>query len=217
MYDTSGNHSVCDTAPPDNDIYVRLAWLKGEVVRAENYKALARARTEWDRMLSMTRPVPPEQAYAKFGLCLGLFPPLAIFARILTGWETRGDALIIWAMLFLLMSAVCTVTGWLFARYQGRRAGDPRANDWSEHVGNAFGRAMLWALVTGGLGGAVGLILGAVVGVFFAMPVALATFPVFAVLHRILSHGGMIEERDLRTIAYGIPLTAAALIMSVGR
>ena len=71
--------------------------------------------------------------------------------------------------------------------------------------------------MTGAAGGALGFGIGAIFGIFCAIPVALTNFPVFAVLHRIQSHGGMIEERDLWPIAFGIPLATAALIMSLGR
>jgi len=217
MYNTSGAYSVCNAAPTDNDIAVRTAWLKGEIIRAEDRAAIARAERDWELAASMLNPVYTKEAYARFGLWLGLLPPAAIFYRILSVNGFNGDAISFWGALFFVMNVVCCVTGWKFAGYLGRKVGDPRSCAWSEHVGNSFARAMLWALVTGGLGGVVGFFVGAVVGAFFAAPVALATFPVFAVLHRIQSHGGMIEERDLWPIAFGIPLAAAALIMSLGQ
>ena len=217
MYDTSGTHSVCDAAPSDNNVAMRIAWLDSQVAYVESGAAAAQER-EWRRALSIVNPVSTEDAYAKFGLCLGLFPPFAIFARILLStWHGGGADFKFFGSLFLGMNVICGVVGWCFAGHLGRKMGDPRARGWGEHVGDSFVRAMVWALVTGGLGGFLGFGFGAVVGVAFAMPVALAAFPVFAALHRAQSHGGMIEERDLRTIAYGIPLTAAALIMTVGR
>jgi hypothetical protein len=217
MYDTSGAYSVCDAAPTDNDIAVRIAWLKGEVVRAEDRDALRRVEAEMRRALSIVKPASAEAAYAKFGAYLGLFPPAAIFYRILSGKGLHDPAALFFGTLFFVMNLVCYVTGWKFGGYVGRKAGDPRSRTWFEHVCYSLFMALVWALVTGGLGGVIGFGVGAVVGVFCAAPVALATFPVFAVLHRIQSHGGMIEERDLRTIAVGIPLTAAAMILSFGQ
>jgi hypothetical protein len=218
MYDTSGAYSVCNAAPPDNDISVRIAWLKGEVVRAENRAALARAEREWEKAVSMTGPVSTEDSFARFCFWLGLLPPAAIFVRMLNASGFGGgDALHFWRALFLLMNIICCVVGWKFGGYLGRMAGNPRSHEWPAYVFRALLMALLWALVTGGLGGFIGFGIGAVVGVFCALPVALAAFPVFAVLHRIQSHDGMIEARDLRTIAIGIPLTAAALILAVGK
>jgi hypothetical protein len=218
MYDTSGAHSVCNAAPPDDDIAVRIAWLKGEVVRAEDRAAAARAEREWARAVSMTRPVSTEDAFARFGFWLGLLPPAAIFVRILTASGFGGgDALRFWGALFLLMNIICCAVGWKFSGYLGRLAGDPRSREWPAYVFRSLLTALAWALFTGGLGGFVGFGIGAVVGAFCAAPVALAAFPVFAVLHRVQSHNGMIEARDLRTIAIGIPLTAAAMILAVGK
>jgi hypothetical protein len=215
MYDTSGAYSVCNAAPTDNDIAVRIAWLRGEVVRAEDRDALRRVEAEIRRALSIVKPVSAEAAYAKFGAYLGLFPPAAIFYRILSEKGFHDAAALFFGTLFFAMNLVCYATGWKFGGYLGRKMGDPRSRKWLEHVFYSMSLGFLWALVTGGLGGVIGIGVGAVVCVFCAMPVALAAFPVFAVLHRIQSHGGMIEERDLRTIAVGIPLTAAAMILSV--
>jgi hypothetical protein len=217
MYDTSGAYSVCNASPTDNDIAVRIAWLKGEVVRAEDRDALRRVEAEMRRTLSIIKPVSVEAAYAKFGAYLGLFPPVAIFYRILSSRGFNDGAALFFGTLFFAMGLICYGTGWKFGGYIGRKMGDPRSRHWPEHVFYSISLGFLWALVTGGLGGVIGFGLGAVVGILCALPVALAAFPVFAVLHRIQSHGGMIEERDLRTIAVGIPLTAAALILSVGQ
>ena len=97
-----------------------------------------------------------------------------------------------------------------------RMLNDPRARSWPVFIFLTLLIAVAWGVVTGAAGGAVGFIIGAVVGVICAVPVALAAFPVFAVLQRLLSHGGMIEEQDLWPLAFGVPLTIAALILSPG-
>ena len=96
----------------------------------------------------------------------------------------------------------------------GRWIGDPRAWAWHKYVLSTLLMAVAWAVVTGAAGGAVGFIVGAFFGVVCAIPIALAAFPAFAVLHRLLSHGGMIEEQELWPLAFGVPLTIAALILS---
>jgi hypothetical protein len=222
MYDTSGTHSVCHTTTPDNDVSLRIAWLKGEVVRAEDREGLRRAEAEWERAASMRSPVTTEEAYAWFGTFLGLFPPFAIFAGLVAGGMSGrsniggGDAAF-WVLLLMTMNVVCCFVGRKFGRVMGRAVGDPRGRGWLAHIVLSPVIGAAWAVVTGGSGGAVGFGIGAIFGIFCAMPVALACFPVFAVLHRIQSHGGMIEERDLWPIAFGIPLAAAALIMSLGQ
>jgi hypothetical protein len=221
MYDTSGSHSVCYAATPDYDINGRLNWLKSEIARAET-RAKPRRTREETRARSILRPLTTEESYAWFGTFLGLFPPFAIFARILVPALSEGtsrqfptaDAAFFWTMLFLVMNAVCCLVGWKFGAFLGRKLNDPRRWSWPVFVFSTLMLAVAWGVVTGAAGGAVGFIVGAVVGVVCAVPVALAAFPVFAVLHRLLSHGGMIEERDLWPLAFGVPLTAAALILS---
>ena len=221
MYDTSGTHSVCNATIPDNDIALRLAWLKGEVVRAEDRAGLRRAEEEWARAASMRSPVTTGDAYAWFGTFLGLFPPFAIFAKMfgssLSGKGVVGDNAVFWMLMLLAMNAVCCFVGRKFGRVLGRSLGNPRAKGWPAYLFLSALVGLAWAVVTGGAGGAVGFGIGAIFGIIFAMPVAVTTFPVFAVLHRIQSHGGMIEERDLWPIAFGIPLAASALILSLGR
>jgi hypothetical protein len=202
---------------------VRIAWLKGEVARAENQAAVARAAVEWERGMSMLNPMSTEDAYAWFGTFLGLFPPFAIFVRMVGGSSSGGGssnlggAALFWLALLFGMNAVCCVVGRKFGRLLGRLLGDPRARSWPVFLLVSLLVAGAWGVVTGGAGGAVGFGIGAIFGIVCAVPVALAAFPVFAVLHRAQSHGGMIEDGDLWPLALGIPLTAAALILSVGR
>ena len=163
-----------------------------------------------------------EEAYAWFGTFLGLFPPFAIFARIVGGalakeatWRLpTADGLLFWGLLFLGMNAVCCLVGRKMGASLGRRFGDPRRWRWPVFVSSSLLMAVAWGVVTGGAGGAVGFILGAFFGMACAVAVALAAFPAFAVLHRLLSHGGMIEERRLWPLAFGVPLTMTALILS---
>lgn len=222
MYDTSGTYSVCNATTPDNDIAVRLAWLKGEVVRAEDRAGLLRAEEEWARGASMRNPVATEEAYAWFGTFLGLFPPFAIFVRMVGsgmsgGGSNLGGGAVFWIFLLMSMNVICGLVGRKFGRLIGRSLGNPRSKGWPEYLFLSALGGLAWAVVTGGAGGALGFGIGAIFGIICAAPVAATTFPVFALLHRIQSHGGMIEERDLWPIALGIPLAASALIMSLGK
>ena len=108
MYDTNGSHSVCYASTTDADAARRLNWLKAEIARYESRRRPWRLSHE-DRALAIRNPLATEQAYAWFGTFLGLFPPFAIFARILGFalhegatrriWTEEGG--LIWALLFL--------------------------------------------------------------------------------------------------------------------
>jgi hypothetical protein len=214
MYDTSGSHSVCYAAPHDYNIAGRLSWLKAEIARDEGRGSRFRPVVQ-EYALSTVNSLSTEEAYAWFGTFLGLFPPFAIFARALQA-EHRPAEAFGWGVLFLVVNAVCCLVGRKFGARLGRRMGDPRAWSWPVYVFCSMLMATAWGIVTGGVGGAVGFIIGAIPGVICAVPVALAAFPLFAVLHRLLSRGGMIEERQLWPLVFGIPLVIAALILSPG-
>ncbi len=164
----------------------------------------------------MLQPLSTEEAYRWFGAFLGLFPPFALFARILgsSGVGRTPDGLLFWALLFLVMNVACCLVGRKFGGFLGRQVGDPRSRSLAGALFVAVLYGLFWGVVTGAAGGAVAFLVGAFAGIFVAVPVALAAFPVFAVLHRLLSHGGMIEERQVWPLAFGVPLTIAAVILS---
>jgi hypothetical protein len=204
-----------------------LNWLKGELARQEEVRNTAgRVAEEWRALRAnpLDSSVTTEEAYAWFGTFLGLFPPFALFAHIFGDALTRetagrlptADGFLFWVLLFLVMNAICCLVGRKFGALLGRKLGDPRAWRWPVFVFSSLLMAVAWGVVTGAAGGAVVFLIGAVAGVFCAVPVALAAFPVFAVLHRALSRGGMIEERRLWPLAFGVPLTIAALILGPG-
>lgn len=220
MYDTSGSYSVCYAAAPDNNVAGRLSWLSGELARQESPRRPARVADEWRtlRAVAVGNALPTSEAYAWLGTLLGLFPPFAIFARILGAAyrenDPFGDSFLLWSLLFLSMNAVCCYVGRRVGRAVGRRLGDPRALSLPILLMCSLMMAVVWGVTTGAAGGAVGFLVGAIFGVAGAVPVALAAFPVFAVLHRALSRDGMIEERRLWPLAWGIPLIVSALILS---
>jgi hypothetical protein len=213
MYDTGGSYSVCQLAAPDDGVARRLSWLKFELSPDTERRRLAFER-EQRRTLSMLRPRTTEEAYRRFGMFLGLLPPLALFGRFLLGLSGDDEMRWVAAGVCVLMNLICCLVGRKFGGFLGRRWRDPRAHALPALLVAPFLMALLWGAVTGAAGGAVVVVFGAIFGVLIAVPVALAAFPVFAFLHRLLSHGGMIEERQLRPLAFCVPLTAAALILS---
>jgi hypothetical protein len=222
MYDTGGSYSVCQLAAPDDNIARRLNWLRFELSPDTERRRLVFER-EQRRTLSMLRPLSTEEAYRWFGTFLGLLPPSALFSRILAGvifrdgtWERlpTGDGALFWGFLFLVMNLSCCLVGRKFGGFLGRQTGDPRARSLGASLFAALLYGLCWGVVTGAAGGAVAFLIGAFGGILVAVPVALAAFPVFAVLHRLLSHGGMIEERQVWPLSFGVPLVVSALILS---
>lgn len=236
MYDASGSHSVCHAATTDPNAAGRLNWLKDELARQERTHAAQGVAGEWAAMRSVTlgRMLTTREAYAWFGTFLGLFPPMAIFARLLGGAQAgRPDdtnLLLLWGFLFLLMNAVCCLVGSMLGGLVGNAFGEPRQRTAGVHLSYSLVMAILWGAATGAAGGAVAILAGAFLGVavgligclfgaccgfLCAVPVAVATFPLFALHHRAVSHNGMIAAGRLWPLACGIPLTAAALILNL--
>ena len=212
MYDTGGSYSVCRPSAQDVHIAQRLSWLQQELDPGVQRRRLIRAR-EQDRALAMQQPLTTEQAFRWFGTFLGLIPPLALFSRFIASSGVHSDA--IWIVALCVgMNVVCCLVGRWFGGYLGRWAGDPRTRTRSGFALTVFIMIVAWSVVTGGLGGLLFFGIGAIFGVLFAAPVALVGFPVFAILHRLISRGGMIEERHTWPLAFGIPLTIAAMMMS---
>ena len=162
----------------------------------------------------MLRPRTTEEAYRTFGTFLGLLPPLALFGRAILNSGLESETLAIWVALCAGMNALCCLTGRKFGGYLGRWAGDPRSHTRTGFALRVLFMALAWGVVTGAAGGALCFGFGAIFGVFCAVPVALAAFPAFAILHRLLSHGGMIEGRHVRPLALGVTMTIAAMILS---
>ena len=211
MYDTGGSYSVCRPATQDLHIAQRLSWLKQEIDPEVQRRRLFWEREE-GRALSMQSPLTTEQTYRVFGTFLGLLPPLALFDRFLNGVR---DGEQFWPVLFCVaMNVACCLVGRWFGGYLGRWVGNPRARSRAGFALFVFVMALGWSAVTGGIGGSIFFGIGAFFGAFIAAPVALVGFPAFAILHRLLSRGGMIEARHAWPLAFGIPLTIAAMISS---
>jgi hypothetical protein len=210
MYDTGGSYSVC--RPPTEDLYIaqRLSWLKAESDPAVQRRRLA-LEEEQRRVLSMRQPLTTEQAYRLFGTFLGLLPPFAIFERVVM--RGRGDEEFWLVALCVGMNVFCCLAGRWFGGVLGRWMNDPRPRGRAEFAFMLFLMAGAWSAVTGGLGGALFFGIGALFGPFVAAPVALVCFPAFGILHRLICRGGMIEARHAWPLAFGIPLTIAAMIM----
>jgi hypothetical protein len=175
-----------------------------------------RRRLVWEKeqghALAMQRPLTTEQAYRWFGTFLGLLPPLALFDRALT--EGHGHPGFWPVALCAAMNVVCCLVGRWFGGHLGRWAGNPRVRSRASFAFLVFIMAVAWSVVTGGLGGVLFFGIGAIFGAFIAGPVAFMGFPAFAILHRLISRGGMIEARHTWPLAFGIPLTIAAMISS---
>ncbi|MDT7543380.1 MAG: hypothetical protein QOE33_3284 [Acidobacteriota bacterium] len=158
----------------------------------------------------MRRPLTTEQAFARFGLLLGVLPPAAIFLRLINLWHVAQG----FGLIFLPMLLTCAFLGRQMSARAGRKFDERERDSWCGMMIAALEEAFVWAAATGAAGGAIFFGIGAIFGFACALPIAFVAFALFVPLHRLLARGGMIDARHLQPLAWGINLTIAALILS---
>lgn len=214
MYDTSGSHSVC--APPqvlDADTAARLRWLEAALASDNGSRAARRRAREEEQSLAFQSPITTREAFAWFGTFLGLFPPAAIFCRLL--WRVSGeDSFAGLLALAVLMNVICCAVGRAMAIQLSGSVDRLERSSWVLMAVVPALLGFVWALVTGAAGGLLFFGVGALFGAVCAVPAGMLGFGLFAPLHRLLARGGMIEERHLWPLAYGVNGLIVALILS---
>ncbi|HEV7643933.1 MAG TPA: hypothetical protein VGO50_08345 [Pyrinomonadaceae bacterium] len=206
---------TANTGESAGEIQRRINFLLAENAEYERRAALYRTAQEKTESLSMYRPQTTAEAYRMLGMLLGAFAPAAYFARFdgfgLGPWTNHGNPVLFFLLLF--MNAVCIVVGLNMGKVVGRKMEKLSRSSWSKMLLFSLLMALFWAAVTGYAGGAIVFVVGGFFGVGFALPVALAAFPAFAVIHRLMERGHLVEKKHLLPIAYGISLTISAFIL----
>lgn len=209
-------HRAAATFAPD-DVNARLAWLVQADGYAEQRRRLFRTPREEEERLSMRRPYSSRKAYALLGLLLGLLPPAVIFYRIfgygLGGHSRAADEG--WLLLLCLaMNTVSAVAGCAMGSVWGRQVDALERSTWHGTVLGAIFMGLTWGAVTGMFGGLLFFGVGAVAGIFCAVPVGAVAYLLFTPLHRLLARGGMIDARHFWPLACGVTFSIAALILN---
>ncbi len=169
-------------------------------------------------MLLMSRAVSTQHAYALFGMLLGALPPAAIFARLL-GYGADGSMRMMAAdsvmfILCLLMNIVCCLLGYLMGSALGRGVLKLERASWTRMLLMTPLLGAMWGLVVAASGFFFFLV-GALYGIAFTVPVGMIGFLLFAIVHRLLERGGMIETRHFLPLACGITTIISALILGL--
>ncbi|MGA9995976.1 MAG: hypothetical protein WBP93_11215, partial [Pyrinomonadaceae bacterium] len=195
MHATRSTQTVYNgTIAGTDDSNAKLSWLLA-VNQHEAYRRwLFRNPFEEEQMLLMRRPIPTARAYAIFGLLLGALPPAAIFYRLFGygfGHEwLHNDSLLLF-ILCLAMNILCSLTGAGMGRLLGKQMDHQERLSWNRMFLSSLAMGLGWGCMTGFMGGLPFFVVGAVIGVIFALPVGLAAFTLFTLLHRLLARGGM--------------------------
>jgi hypothetical protein len=184
---------------------------------AERHALLVRDAREEEQLLLMRRPVDAREAFALFGLLLGVFVPAAMFYRMFNyGFHQSGSSFeqLFFPLLLLAMNVVCGLTGRKMGSVFGGRIDAYERASWHRMCARATGAGALWGLTTGSVGGVLFFGFGSLLGALLALPVGMLGFASFTPLHRLMARGGMIEARHLWPLACGVALTIAALILN---
>ena len=199
----------------ESDVQEGLNWLlrenRAEIEGRATTQLVAEAQEE---VQMMRRPLSAEEAYAFLGLLLGLLPPAAIFYRA-GAYALTPERISEPAILFLClgMNLICLIVGGFTGKRMGRWLDSNCGADKKVSRLDALAAGIGWGAITGGAGGAFCFIFGAVAGALCAIPVGIAGFVTFTILHRLVARGGMIDARHFWPLACGVTMTIAALIL----
>jgi hypothetical protein len=215
MYSTPLAPKDFHQAVADHGAESRLSWLLEENARAEQGRLSLSAREE-EELLSMTKPLSIKRAYTLFGMMLGTLPAVAIFFKVLDSmggqWVYAAQLVLI---LLLFMAGICCVVGRAMGAVMGQWLAERKSASWMKAFFEALIAGIAWGAVTGAAGGAPAFGIGAVFGQAYAMSVGMVSFPLFAMLHRAVARGGMIDARHFWPLACGVVTIITALILGM--
>jgi hypothetical protein len=145
---------------------------------------------------------------------LGTLVPFSIFLSFVLNTNFE-PGLIVFLFLFLVANSVTATVGCLSGRTVGRAVMSFRNRSWPSYLA----LSALLGIVWGGFSGAVGGLFLFVIGGFFGSIIgAMAggiVLPVFAIAHRLLASGDLIETKHFLPVAFGSVLTLCAFILGL--
>jgi hypothetical protein len=189
-----------------------LNWFNNWNAETERRERLVRNAREEQDILLMRRPLTTQQAYARFGLLLGALVPAAIFLRMLLALQ--ADEQMSFFIFFSVMNFTCALVGWGMGHVTGKNIDQVERRGWHRMFFHASVKGIAWGTATGAAGGLIAFGVGAIAGAAIAIPIGIAAFASFTLLHRLMARGGMIDARHFWPLACGVILTISALILS---
>lgn len=162
----------------------------------------------------MRHPLNISKTFSYFGLMLGTFPPAAIFAKFLFESSAGKDEFLILGFI-LIMNIITAVVGYFSGKLIGRIVKESETYSWLMMILLMPFVGILWGIMAGGAGGAIVFLIGAFFGAAFGAMVGAAAIPVFAVFHRLLKKGEMMEFKHFLPLAFGITFTICAFIFGL--
>lgn len=189
-----------------------LLAINAEIAREKSLFQSERERTEKSLM---SNPLTSKQAFAYFGLLLGTFPPAAIFARFFMNASSfRNDE--IWLIgVIAIVNLISAVVGYFSGKLVGRIVGGLEEMSWTKMLLILPFVGILWGILSGGAGGIIIFIVGAVFGAALGAMVGGVALPAFAISHRLLKKGDAIDRKHFLPFAFGITFIICAFIFGL--
>jgi hypothetical protein len=164
----------------------------------------------------MKNPLSIEQSFAYLGLFLGIFPPTALWLRFIL--EKRGffgneD---FWFLgIFAVVNLVSAIVGYFSGKSIGKIVRKTESLSWIKMLLLLPFVGILWGILTGGAGGAVFLIFGAIPGAIIGAMVGIVALPFFTIFHRLLKKGEQIDRKHFLPIASAITFSICAFVLGL--
>ena len=197
------------------DIQERLDILLEANEQIARQKAMFKNEREWLEAEAMRRPVNTEKAYSYLGLMLGTLPPASLFIRVAIGSRVLQSDGAWFVIVLLFVNAASAAAGFFSGKFIGRAARQIETYRWWAMLAVAPLLGILWGMIAGGAGGLIIFLIGAFFGALIGGIVGAVALPIFAVFHRVLKRGDVIEYSHFLPLALGITLTICSFILGM--
>lgn len=183
-----------------------------ENVRERSLYCSEREKTE---AAMMREPLSGVETFSLLGLILGIFMPVTMFTRFLV--DSRGlRSEDLWILgVVAIVNIISAVVGFFSGRVVGKIVLETERYSWLKMLLLLPFIGMFWGIMAGGAGGIIILIIGAFPGAFLGGIVGSVALPSFAIFHRLLKKGDMIDLNHFLPLAFGITLIICGFILGL--
>jgi hypothetical protein len=187
-----------------------LLELNAETARQKLY---ASSESDLAEAATMKHPLSDQQVFAYFGILLGVFPPLALFAKFfINAGNFRFEDLWIFGVV-AVVNLITAVVGYFSGKIVGKIVSDLEKLSWAKMLLTLPFIGLLWGGIAGGAGGVIIFVLGAIFGAMVGSVVGTFALPIFAIFHRLLRKDGKMDRKEFLPLAFGISLVISAFIL----
>lgn len=200
---------------PDEQTNQRLDTLLKINEETAREKALFGSEQEKIEATLMKDGLNTKQAFAYFGLLLGTFVPAAMFTRFLI--DARGLRVEdLWILgIVAIVNIITAVVGYFSGKIIARSVSEVEGFSWGMMLLITPFIGLVWGIMAGGAGGIIIFFVGAFFGAFLGGAVGSVALPAFALLHRLMKKGDLIDMRHFLPIAFGITFVICGFILGI--